>query len=326
LGIGVASVVGLLGLLVYKQESIIYLPRKYSDNPEFYEHVKKRLRFTELKFNTSQGAQLAHFVPGASALSTSINPIKDNPRHLWVLFNGNAGLGLDYFDFIGRFYASSSGTPLMDTSFLLIDYPGYGGRSEGKPAPDAIVDQTNAAVRALANHLQLSTQELPNRISINVFGQSLGAAAALRWSAHVTDSSSPDFLPLSRIICVAPFTSLAAMAKEFLGMLLPSPLAPYLVRHDWDNQAALNRIASNVINNAKSNRPFFPPLSIIHGDRDSIVPEKMGRSLAETTRALYPNWVVSYERIPGGDHNGITQTAFASIFASMVRTYPTPHL
>ncbi len=191
------------------------------------------------------------------------------PKRLWLAFGGNGDLALRYDPLI-------SGSVTVAQGFLLVEYPGYGARV-GEPSPEALLTETERTVGVLAQRLGTTVAELEARTA--VIGYSLGSAAALQYAAHH---------PVQRIVLFAPFTSMLDMAERMVG----SPLC-HLLRHRYDNVAALAAIE----------RRGMPPLIILHGSDDSLIPASMGRALA----AKAPG--ARFELVPGAGHADVLDVA-----------------
>jgi pimeloyl-ACP methyl ester carboxylesterase len=194
-------------------------------------------------------------------------PSRKALKRLWMVFGGNAATALGWTDFIAGF-------PDEHAGFLLVDYPGYGACA-GKPSPDSILASTEAAVAAAAAHVGTPVADLEKRLC--VLGHSLGAAAALQFAVKH---------PVQQVVLVSPFTSLRAMGRRVVGW----PLC-YLVLHNLDNEARLAELVA---------RTPPPPIAIVHGDQDEVIPVTMGRALAKKFAGS-----VVYHEMPGDDHNGI---------------------
>jgi pimeloyl-ACP methyl ester carboxylesterase len=202
------------------------------------------------------------------------------PDRVWMCFTGNGDLTLSWLPVVQDVADSNVG-------FLFVDYPGY-GLCEGSCTPGRILASSEAAVVALAQHLALSSDQLDQRMA--VLGHSLGCAAALQYAAcH----------PVRRVVLVSPFTSMLAMARRIVGW----PLC-YVLWHRFDNVARLDDLALRV-------PP--PPVTILHGDMDEMIPVQMGRDLA----ASHPTFVTLYE-LPNGGHNDILALGQDAIRAALV--------
>jgi uncharacterized protein len=191
------------------------------------------------------------------------------PRKLWLTFGGNGDQALSWDAVI-----APSVTP--DVGFLLVEYPGYGARA-GEPSPESLLSGTEGTVQALATQLGTSVAALEARTSL--LGFSIGSAAALQYAARH---------PAQRIILFAPFTSMLAMARRVVG----TPLC-YLLAHRYDNLAALRAIRAH----------GQPPITILHGARDSLIPHAMGEALAAAAPGSH------FELIPGADHADVLDAA-----------------
>ena len=195
------------------------------------------------------------------------------PRKLWLAFGGNGDLALRWDPLLAP-------STTADVGFLIVEYPGYGARV-GTPSPESLLVGTEATLQALAKHLRASTTELEARTS--VLGFSIGAAAALQYAARH---------PVQRIILFAPFTSMLDMARRLVG----SPLC-YLLSHRYDNLAALRAIQ------AKGQ----PPLTILHGAQDSLIPHEMGEAVARAAPGSH------FELVAGANHGDVIDVAEARL-------------
>ena len=224
--------------------------------------------------------ELEHLPPGLLALrdpvdSSSIvgfyRPPSTGgvPRKLWLTFGGNGDQALNWDAVVVPSVTS-------DVGFLLVEYPGYGARA-GKPSPESLLAGTEATVQALAARLGTSAATLEARTS--VLGFSIGSAVALQYAARH---------PVQRIILFAPFTSMLDMARRVVG----TPLC-YLLAHRYDNLAELRTIQAH----------GQPPLSILHGAQDSLIPHAMGEALAAAAPGSH------FELVPGADHGDVIDVA-----------------
>jgi pimeloyl-ACP methyl ester carboxylesterase len=187
------------------------------------------------------------------------------PKNIWLLFGGNGDLALSWMNLIREF-------PNSDSGYLLIDYPGY-GICQGRPNPCAILENSERALQTLLENK--SWKFGAERLC--VLGHSLGGAAALQFAArnHVC-----------KIILASTFTTMDDMVRTQIHIRLGP-----LLRHRFDNLVSLKTIlAQNEI----------PEICIFHGEKDDIVPLKMGRALAQ----LDPRRIKLLE-IPGAGHNDI---------------------
>jgi len=245
-------------LLYFLQHKMIYHPQPYRAD-------YKRLmgpKDAEIHYRTSQSKQVAFYVPPRSGDSAT-----SAPNTLWVAFGGNASLALFWMDTVDAAADENAG-------FLLVDYPGY-GFSEGSPSPKAILESSDAAIDALANHLSTSVERLEQ--DLRVVGHSLGAASALQFAAK---------RPVTKAVLVSPFTSMREMVRHVFF----KPIA-LLLSHHYDNDKRLEELSR-----AKN----APHVTILHGTDDNVIPLQMSRDLAKQ----FPG-MVEYHEVPGADHVSI---------------------
>ncbi len=110
-----------------------------------------------------------------------------------------------------------------------------------------------------------------------MLGHSLGAATGLNFAARH---------PVERIVLIAPFTTMRAMARRSVGW----PLC-WLLLHNYDNRARLRELAA---------RPHPPRIAIFHGEDDQFIPVAMGRGLA----AMFPG-MIAFHPVPGAGHASV---------------------
>lgn len=255
-----------VALLAIFQRRLIYFPRAYTDS---------ELKILEpgsirIVANSAQGRQSAFLFParaGGEATET-----------VWIVFSGNASLAL--------FWADIVRSSLDDTAaFLLIDYPGY-GLSEGSPSRDAIAEGAGVLWRAAVEKLGRT----PKRIG--VLGHSLGSAAALDFAV----TAEP---PVSRVVLLSPFVSLAAMVELHYFSALS-----LLLRDRFDNTARLRELIA---------RSPAPEIEILHGTKDEIIPVEMGRSLASLSTSI------RYREFPEVSHNDLIANRGAEVLDALRR-------
>ncbi|XHR27757.1 MAG: alpha/beta hydrolase [Chthoniobacteraceae bacterium] len=242
------------------QDKMIYHPRRYPQEQliELRQKYREVSRVSPLDYATPQGPQRCYYVPPASGTAQG---------NLWVLFNGNGSLALDWMYLLDSYPAASD-------AFLLVEYPGYGA-CKGHPSSKAIQESADAALAALAGRLGVAEDVLEPHLA--TLGHSLGCAAALGFAARH---------PVGRVVLLAPFTSMEDMARRTVG----TPLC-YLLADNYDNRARLREIAA---------RPTPPRVEIFSGTRDHLIPSAMGRELAD----LAPG-VARFTPVEGAGHNDI---------------------
>lgn len=127
----------------------------------------------------------------------------------------------------------------------LAGYRGYGGNT-GSPSEQGLLADGRAALDWLIG------RGVPQS-RIVLYGESLGTGIATALAAERPE--------LAALILESPFTRLPALAPPYL---LPG-LADLLMYDKFDS---LSRMKS-----------LTPPLLVVHGERDSLVPPAMGRAL-----------------------------------------------
>ena len=156
------------------------------------------------------------------------------------------------------------------SSVLMLDYRGY-GRSEGSPSEHGLYADADAAYRYLLDHGYRARH-------IVLQGESLGTAAAVDLAARKECAG---------VVLEAAFTS----GRDVANTVLPV-IGPLLFR-GFDSKSKIATIRA--------------PLLFFHGDRDEIIPLKLGRRLFEA--APEPKYFIE---IPGAGHNDLVETAGSS--------------
>ena len=151
----------------------------------------------------------------------------------------------------------------LGVTVLLLDYRGY-GRSEGRPTERGVYADARAGLAHLVDELGFPEPR------VALFGRSLGAAVAVELARG---------RPLAGVILESPFPSLSAMAREVFG----TGFGP-LTRGRFDSLAKVGELKG--------------PLLFFHGDRDEVVPWRLGRALYEA--APEPK---RFTTIRGAGHN-----------------------
>ncbi len=157
-------------------------------------------------------------------------------------------------------------------SVLAVEYRGY-GESEGRPSEEACRAD---ACAALVEARRLSA-DLPGPLLIH--GRSLGGAVAIGLAAESEHSG---------LIAESTFTRVGDMAA-----LTGIPLARKLVAYRFDS---IDRI-----------REIVPPVFLVHGTADTLVPYSMGVALRDAR--LKEGHSVRFLEVEGGEHNSTWQEA-----------------
>lgn len=150
---------------------------------------------------------------------------------------------------------------------LVPDWRGY-GKSEGSPTESGIYED------ALAGYEFLRSRGFPPE-RILVHGESLGTVAAADVAAR---------RPVAGLLLEAPFPSARAVAQTVLPLLGPALIWGY------DLKSRIRRVRA--------------PVLVVHGDRDEVIPYRLGQAVFEAAPEPKEFWTV-----PGAGHNDIPETA-----------------
>jgi len=164
---------------------------------------------------------------------------------------------------------------------FIVDYRGY-GKSEGKPFEEGLYRDARAAYSWWASERQ------PRGERLILLGESLGGAVAVHLAARK---------PVAGIILQSTFNSARDMAKTMfpIGLLLPFTG----IRFDSEKEIA----------------QVTCPKLFIHGERDDIVPFRLGKALhaaAPPPKAFYT--------VSGAGHNDLLWVAGAE-YGRQVRSF-----
>lgn len=158
----------------------------------------------------------------------------------------------------------------LNAHVMIIDYRGY-GRSEGKPFEKGLY------LDALAAYGWWKRERAADKSKLVLIGESLGGSVAVDLAARV---------PVDGIVLQATFTTAWDMAKTVMPIGLLQPLTG--VKFD----------------SASKIRGIGCPKLFIHGNRDEIVPFRLGRRLYEL--AAPPK---EFYEVSGAGHNDLIDTA-----------------
>jgi fermentation-respiration switch protein FrsA (DUF1100 family) len=132
---------------------------------------------------------------------------------------------------------------------LMVSYRGYSG-STGAPSETGLREDARAAYAWLAERVE------PQRIVL--YGESLGSGVAVRLASE---------RPVGGLILDAPFTSTADVAK-LTYWFVPVDL---LMRDQFRSIDLIEKVKA--------------PLLVMHGERDGLIPIRLGERLYEAARA-----------------------------------------
>ena len=144
-----------------------------------------------------------------------------------------------------------------------MDYRGYGG-NPGTPSEDGLADDADAAVTALTDLGYPAQRTL-------YFGESLGSGVVAALQARHRPAG---------IVLRSPFTDLADVAAHHYPWM---PVRTLL----RDRFPVLEHVATSDV-----------PVTVVYGDRDSVVPTVLSARVADDARALAERVVLA-----DADHN-----------------------
>ena len=147
-----------------------------------------------------------------------------------------------------------------------VEYPGYGLSAGSRTTEKAVYADASAAIAHLQQQLGVPRER------IVLLGQSLGSAVAVEMALRGLGA---------RLIVLAPFTSMADMARK-IAPILPTQ---WLVLDRYDTLSKAPHITM--------------PTLLVHGDADTVVPVAMGKKVARALPSGNSVW------LPGANHNDL---------------------
>lgn len=233
----------LVGCMYVTQRSLMYFPAGDLPPPP--------APFAEVRLRTADGLDLVAWeAPPAPG------------RPIVVYFHGNGG------NIAGRLFKVR---PFLEAGYgvLLVSWRGYGG-NPGSPSEEGLLADGRAALAHVGE-----------RAPVVLFGESLGAAVAVRLAAERA--------PMA-VILEAPFASAVSVGAE-LYWWLPVSL---LMKDRFESIRWIGEVRA--------------PLLLLHGERDRVVPVAQGRRLLaaanEPKRGVF---------LPEAGHNDLFEHGAAAI-------------
>ncbi len=153
------------------------------------------------------------------------------------------------------------------SALLILDYRGY-GKNEGTPSESGLYSDADAAYQWLIDQGYAAKQ-------IVIHGESLGTAVAVDLASRQ---------PCAGVVLEAPFSSAAQVAASVLPLIGP------LVMRDFDSKAKVGNIRA--------------PMLFMQGDRDEVIPYKLGRALYDAAPEPKSFWTID-----GAGHNNLMEVA-----------------
>lgn len=184
------------------------------------------------------------------------------PKAVIVQFHGNA-------ENITTHFFSLYEAPARGIAYLSFDYRGY-GESLGYPTPKGVVQDGIAAIRWM--HARHPTKPLV------IVGQSLGGAISFRSVAQIKDE-----IPIALMLADSTFPDYRMQARS----LFSNSVLTFLFQP----------IAWLVADNSESPKDDIAhlspiPLIIVHGDKDRIVDQNMGREIFKIAKEPKEFWSI----------------------------------
>jgi pimeloyl-ACP methyl ester carboxylesterase len=198
------------------------------------------------------------------------------PPRVLLAFHGNADLAAWVAPW-GREVARRTGRTVV-----LAEYRGYGGLT-GSPSAPGVRADSRAALEFVRARFGVGAH-------IAYYGHSLGSAVA----TELASDSPPEVLVLE-----SPFTSARTMAARY-GTPIVSWLWPLIGRIPYDTEMRV--------------RTLDVPVWVAHGDRDMIVPTRMGRAVFAAAKDKGELLIV-----PGASHNGVADVGGDAYWSWLTR-------
>jgi len=223
-----------------------------------------------VSYQASDGQPLFGYLVGGKSTSSSRTDAAATP--LLLAFHGNADLAIWRLDW-AREVARRTGARV-----LVAEYRGYGGLA-GTP------NYAGSRLDALAAFEFLRDSLGARAAGLTIYGQSLGSAVATELAEQLARRDEPP----RALVLESPFTSAEAMARIALARPI-GWLWKAIARVHYDSR----RIVAS----------YDVPVWVAHGERDRVVPTRMGRELYAAARRKGELLLV-----PGAGHNDVELVA-----------------
>lgn len=310
--------VSLLGVLVTKQRSILYVPvppgttRSTKENPSPYRSPKNfGLQYEDLTIVSEDGTRL-----NAWLVYHPVEKCRDQVPFTAVYFHGNAGNIGHRLENIRDMHQK------LRLNILIVDYRGYGDSEDGPgPTEKGFMMDAMATYRWLVDRIRDPPASEMTRFSadrILLFGRSIGGSVAIKLAALLLEqrlaagSSGVKPLPLpAGLILENTFTSLRDMATTifpFLKVVKPLLRAP-LVLDEWRASEALSYLSAN-------HQHWC--VCLLSGLQDKIVPPIQMRQLHGVLTENRPQ-VLKFFVFKDGGHNDTPHLGGAEYWASFAK-------
>ena len=210
-------------------------------------------------------------VPVEGAVLHGLHFQQSKPRGLVFHLHGNAAN-------VQRWTRDADFYQKVNYDLFIFDYRGY-GKSTGR-----ITSQKQLSQDVLTAWQQVASEY--EGLPIVIYGHSLGTALAVDLARKVSHE---------KVVLVAPFTSMEAMAKQQYPYV-PSQLVRYPLRTD--------RIIGEI----------ETPITLFHGDQDSLIPLSHSQTLSQLVTNLEQLYVIE-----GAGHRDILEAEpYLEAFAELL--------
>ena len=170
----------------------------------------------------------------------------------------------------------------MNHNVLLVSYRGY-SKSTGKPSELGIYIDGESALDYAISTLGYKEEE------ITIFGRSLGTTVAV----HIAQQRQ-----LHGVILITPLTSGQSMAKV-MGL----SFLKFLARNSYNSIKKINNIKTKIL--------------IIHGDKDKVIPIRMGKRMFNTFKGRKEMKIIK-----NGNHGNL-QDVSPDLFWDSIKSFLT---
>lgn len=234
-GLIAVLLVALSGLLIYNQESILYIPvvmgyKTVLDNPEGYRSPGEwGAEHREFYLETMDKQKIHGW-----------HIHRPSPVATVIFCHENAGnIGLRVNNLVGM-------NAKLNVDVVAFDYRGY-GQSSGTPSEPGLLVDTETVYEYVLKELKAE--------NVFLYGRSLGGAVALQFAAILGSRGDPR---LKAVIAENTFTSIADMVGQVFPFLNFTLLKKWCLRLKWETDKFVQLIKC--------------PVMLISGLKDEIVP------------------------------------------------------
>ncbi|CAH8841463.1 unnamed protein product [Trichobilharzia szidati] len=147
-------------------------------------------------------------------------------------------------------------------NIFILDYRGY-GQSTGRPSEKGLYADAKCAMDYLSSRTDINTAK------IFLFGRSLGGAVAIHLASDPKSSAK-----ICGVIIENTFTSISETASHILN--IPWKLPSWLFSNQYSSLIKLQNCSKT-----RKSVLLYPPMLLISGEQDKIIPPKMMWKLAE---------------------------------------------